>query len=117
MMAAAAGAVIDPVGTVLSTRTLAIVADVSGVPDVVGGDDAQVVEPVGGGGGVPAHGVRGRRVGGADDWPRCPRRAGVSGTAPTPTPGPASAELDVTTTEPRTFALATGAVTAPVGTV
>jgi hypothetical protein len=33
------------------------------------------------------------------------------------TPEPASAEFDVTTTEPRTFAAAAGAVTAPVGAV
>ena len=33
------------------------------------------------------------------------------------TPEPASAEFDVTATEPRTFAAATGAVTAPVGAV
>ena len=33
------------------------------------------------------------------------------------TPEPASAELDVTATEPRTFAAATGAVTEPVGAV
>ncbi len=33
------------------------------------------------------------------------------------TPDPASAELDVTETEPCTFAAATGAVTAPVGAV
>ena len=33
------------------------------------------------------------------------------------TPEPASAELDVTATDPRTFAAAAGAVTAPVGSV
>ena len=56
------------------------------------------------------------RVGGAEIRPGS-RTAGEVWNCAEPTPEPASAELDVTATEPRTFAAATGAVTEPVGAV
>ena len=52
------------------------------VADVVGCDHAQIVEPVGEGGGVPGRRERGERVGRRRGSTTCPRRPGRSGTAP-----------------------------------
>ena len=103
------------VGCVLSTRTLVTSADVKRVADVVGGDDAQVVEAVGDGGRVPVDGVGAGGVGGADVRPRTCAGGGaleLGGGDARAAVGRVRGDGDGV---PRTFALAAGAVTEPVG--
>ena len=85
----------EATGAVLSTRTLVIVARGEGVARLVGGDDAQVVEPVRDARGDPVHGVRRRGVGSRHARPRA-GACGERSKRALATPDPASAEFEVT---------------------
>ena len=111
------GAVTLPVGAVLSTRTFAIVADVNVFPTlsvVITRKSYRPSVEV-----VVSHVVAyGDVVSATPRFDHEPAPAGETWNCADATPDDASAELDVTLTAvPRTFALATGAVTEPVGAV
>ena len=100
------------VGALLSTVT-EMAGEVNGLPDVVRGDDPQVVGALSQRRGVPARCVRRRRVRGTDVQPGS-TRVGLVLELCVRTPVPASAELEVTLTVPDVVAVG-GAVMMPVG--